>query len=373
MFADWFVPGYKAGGPIRSCLHFVQQMKEKYSIYVITTDRDLHASSPYENVVLHQWTSFDEDVQIYYAAPDQLSWKNILQQVKKTAPDFIYLNSMYSRYFTIYPLLMHRLGYFHAKLVLAPRGMLKQSALQFHRAKKRIFLNVLKWMGIPRRVHFHATDQTELHDICRQFGKQTVATLAANFAAQISQHPKSLAKQPGALKIIFVGRVHPIKNLHYLLQLLPAVEGNIELTVVGSEEDASYTEQCKSMVQQLPARIRVQFTGEIPNHQLPPLIHHHHIFALPTQGENFGHAIFEALAAARPVLISDQTPWRNLRSAKAGWDLPLAEQQAFINALQQAVELNQKEYEEWSKGAWNFVRRFSEQSDLKQLYYSIFS
>src|SRR5690606_23113728 len=107
------------------------------------------------------------------------------------------------------------------------------------------------------------------------FGKQTAVTLAANFAAQIAPYPGTTEKLSGALKLIFVGRVHPIKNLHYLLQLLPFVKGNIRLTVVGNEEDASYAAQCRNMVQQLPENVRVQFAGEIPNQQLPQLIQQH--------------------------------------------------------------------------------------------------
>ena len=131
LFADWFEPGYKAGGPIRSCLHFVQQMQGKYSIYVFTTDRDLHETQPYQNLVIDQWIAFGQDTKIFYCSPARLSWKFILQQIRFVAPDYIYLNSMYSRYFTIYPLMMRGMGLIQQKLVLSPRGMLKESALQF--------------------------------------------------------------------------------------------------------------------------------------------------------------------------------------------------------------------------------------------------
>ena len=40
------------------------------------------------------------------------------------------------------------------------------------------------------------------------------------------------------------------------------------------------------------------------------------LFLLPTGGENFGHAIFEALACGVPALISDQTPWRGLAAGR---------------------------------------------------------
>ncbi len=47
---DWYEPGFKAGGPIRSCVNFVNQMKEDYQIYVLTSDRDLDEQAPYEGI-----------------------------------------------------------------------------------------------------------------------------------------------------------------------------------------------------------------------------------------------------------------------------------------------------------------------------------
>ena len=47
------------------------------------------------------------------------------------------------------------------------------------------------------------------------------------------------------------------------------------------------------------------------------------LFFFPAHGENYGHVIAEAMAAGCPVLISDQTAWRNLEEKGAGWDLPL--------------------------------------------------
>lgn len=372
LFTDWFTPGYKAGGPIRSSLHFVQQMKEGYAIAVFTTDRDLNAPEPYENIIADKWGRFDEGVEVFYCSPEKLSWKFILKQVKTLQPDFIYLNSMYSRYFTVYPLLMRRLGIIEQPIILSPRGMLKASALQFRKSKKKFFLSLLRAMGIHKLVRFHATDTTEQEDIRLHFGHSVAVTTIPNFAGLVKDYPGSSLKNKKELRIVFVGRLHPIKNLDHLLQLLPSVSGSISLTVVGSEEDKSYVAYCKSLISSYPANIQVVFAGELPNNQLPELMEHHHIFALPTRGENFGHAIFEALAEGKPVLISDQTPWRHLVAVKAGWDIDLNRKEAFLAALQQVADFDQQEYDEWSKAAWQHARRFSEQQEVKKLYYNLF-
>lgn len=373
LFADWYEPGYKAGGPIRSCVHFVHQMKDRYTIYVFTTDRDLNDTVPYNNIEPDKWIEYDRSVKVFYCSPEQLTWNHIQKQVKNIGPDFIYLNSMFSRYFTIYPLLMKRLNLISSKFVLAPRGMLKGSALQFKSIKKKIFLTVFRQMRLHRFIHFHATDKTEDADVKKYFGSDSRVTLASNFPGIINEYPGSIEKRKHELSIIFIGRLHPVKNLDFLLQALKTVTGTVSLTIIGNAEDESYVNQCKTIVNSFPNNIQVQFAGEMPNNQIGNIIAQHHIFALPTQGENFGHAIFEALAAGKPVLISDQTPWRNLCKAQAGWDVALQKPEQFAAALQQAVLLDQVEYDALSRGAWQFVRQFVQQSELQTAYNNIFS
>ena len=43
LFSDWYEPGFRAGGPIRSCVNFVQHMQDQYKILVFTSDRDLES------------------------------------------------------------------------------------------------------------------------------------------------------------------------------------------------------------------------------------------------------------------------------------------------------------------------------------------
>jgi glycosyltransferase involved in cell wall biosynthesis len=372
LFADWFEPGYKAGGPIRSCLNFAKQMQDNYNILVFTSDRDLNEQQPYQQIVTGEWIQFDKNIRVFYCPASQLSARFILEQIRKMKPDFIYLNSMYSKYFTIYPLLLRKGGFIRQPIVLSPRGMLKPSAVQFKKTKKKIFLSLMRLAGMQKLIHFHATDQAEQEDIRANFGNKVKITQAANFGGIVTDYPGAVTKTAKELSVVFVGRIHPVKNLDYLLDLLSAVEGRVSLTVIGSEEDKSYSIHCKQLVNKLPGNIQVHFTGEIPNNDLPEYMRQHHIFALPTRGENFGHAIFEALSAGKPVLISDQTPWRHLQMEKAGWDIDLKDKKQFLKALQQAIDLEQHQYNEWSKGAWQLAHQFSLQPGLKEKYFNLF-
>jgi glycosyltransferase involved in cell wall biosynthesis len=373
LFADWFEPGYKAGGPIRSCVNFARYMQGEYEVYVFTADRDLGSPAEYENIPKNEWMVGKGGDRVFYCSPGNLRWSTIYRQMTTLQPDFIYLNSMFSGKFTIVPLLIHRIYRLKSRIILSPRGMLRSSAVRFKSGKKKAFLKSFRWLGFHRRIEFLAADDTEAGDIRRYFGRETRVTKIPNFPASLPLTRAVTGKSSGELKMIYIGRIHPIKNLDYLLLVLKEVRANIRLTVVGSVEDESFWLDCRRIMEDLPANIRVTHAGEIPNDRMPPLIAEHHIFALPTKGENFGHAIFEALALGKPVLISDQTPWRGLQSAGAGWDLSLDRPEEFRLAIEEAAAFDGEEYEGLCRTTWKYIENYIARLDLKHEYKKLFS
>lgn len=371
VMVDWFHPGFKAGGPIRSCVNFADNYKDDFELFVVTSDRDLNDTQPYAGIPANEWVFYKEKVKVFYASPQWLSLSAINKLVQSIKPDVIYLNSMYSRFFALYPLLLKRAGSIRSKVVLAPRGMLKQSAVQFKSGKKKLFLRLFRLLGMQRDIHFHCTDETEVRDVKKFFGDVNTTLLPNNHAVQ---PPLQLVpKETGELNMVFVGRMHPIKNLFFLLEVLAAVKSNVLLTIVAGLEDKVYWEQCRELIEVMPDNITVKMLGEQKHEQVEALLLEHHVMALPTKGENFGHAIFEALAAGRPVIISDQTPWRNLSQYKAGWDLPLTAPQQFVQAIETAAAMDQQTFNEWCKGAWNYCRNYNETSGTKEQYLKLFS
>lgn len=371
IFADWYEPGFKAGGPIRSCVNFAAHMKEGYDLFIFTGDRDLGDRQAYPQIETNRWIEKD-GVQAFYASPGAMNWENILVQVQNIKPDYIYLNSMYSKYFTVYPLLMKSLGMIKAQVVLSPRGMLKSTAVQYKPGKKKFFFQLLKLFRIPGRIVFHATDITEEADIKTLFGNDITTKQISNFPPQ-QKALQPIPKECGTVKLIFVGRVHPIKNLSFLLRCLQSVTGSILLTIVATIEDEAYWLQCREIIESLPETITVELQQDVPHNQVEQLISDHHLFVLPTLGENFGHAIFEALSAGRPVLISDQTPWRNLQEQHAGWDLPLSNEKEFVRVLQEVDGMDDAAFQQWSTGAWQYAKNFTESSNLEERYKELFS
>ncbi|MGN6492502.1 MAG: glycosyltransferase [Agriterribacter sp.] len=347
-------------------------MKDSYDIFVFTTDRDLGETHPYPNIQCDKWVQLN-GINILYASPAYLSWKNFTHNIREIKADYVYINSMYSRYNTLYPLLIKTLGLTDSKLILAPRGMLKKTALQFKTTKKKAFLFLFKLAGIHKKIVFQATDEIEKNDIQKIFGNDVHINLIPNFSPARQLITRVIKKESGDLKIIFVGRIHPIKNLAPLLEYIRTLHSNILLTIIGAVEDEKYWAKCQQIIASLSNRTRVVIKKGVPNADIGNLIADHHILALPTEGENFGHAIFEALAVGRPVLISDQTPWRDLQAKQAGWDLPLNNPPAFVNVLKQVAEMDDANFQIWSKGAHQLAKDYIEKSNIKEAYLKLFS
>jgi glycosyltransferase involved in cell wall biosynthesis len=370
---DWFAPGYKAGGPIQSCVNFAFAMKKEFSIHVLTTDTDHGETVPYPEVIAGQWTtSLHPDIRVFYLRKKGLSRAGLREQIKAVQPDFVYLNHLFSPLFVVYPLWLKWTGRLKGQVVVSPRGALYDSALSVKKWKKTPFLQLFRRMGIHRRVLFHATNEREKAAILRYFPGSRVV-IADNLPNMNQPAFVSCPKRSGAVRIIFVARLVAIKNLLFFLRALETVRATVELTVVGPVEDKGYWEECRAKIATLPANITVNYPGPRRNDELMPLLQQHHIFVLPTTGENFGHSIFEALLAGRPVLISDQTPWLRLAERKAGWDLPIDDPGGFSRIVEETAGWDQARFDEWAASAWEYARRFIENPELQRQYIQLFA
>jgi glycosyltransferase involved in cell wall biosynthesis len=373
ILAEWFAPGYKAGGPIRSCVNFAMEMRSEYDIRVITTDRDYGAAEAYEGLAADTWTDYAEGIRVWYFSPGGMTFSALRTLIQELNPDFLYLNSMFSPAFTIWPLWYKLRGQLSAEVVLAPRGMLHEGALQYKRLKKQLFLGLIGLTGISRRIRFQATDSQEVLDIRNRLHPAAEVVEVANFPVNCAAPPAPLEKRPGSLRIVFISRISPKKNLDFLLALLPDVQARIQLDLYGPVEEASYWDKCQQQIAGLPDRMTVAYCGELEYPEVSPTLARYHLFCLPTHGENFGHAIFEALAAGRPVLISDQTPWRGLANQQAGWDISLSTPDAYLAAIELIAQMDQQEWDRWSENAWLFAKSYVQHAGLKEKYSSLFA
>ncbi len=330
---------------------------------------------PYPEVAVDTWLPYGQHAQVCYLAPGQQRRSVIFDRIREIRPDIIYLNSMFSTVFTLHPLWGLWRKSFNSKVVLAPRGMLQAGAMQYKTLKKRSFLQLLRATDLPQRLRFHATDQQEQADIIRYLGVgvdriQVIPNLPQPPVCQVRQ----MEKRSGVAKMLFLSRVVPKKNILGLLQLLVKMPpcGQLQLTIAGPVEDAAYWADCEAVIAQMPAHIEVDYRGAVPHPATRAQLEDHHFFVLPTFGENFGHSIFEALACGRPVIISDQTPWRDLHDKGIGWDLPLDDAPGWQQVLREMLAMDQDAYDTLCQRAYAFAQAFLRERKLKDRYLELF-
>jgi len=372
IFIDWFSPAYKAGGPITMIENLVLQLNSELEIFIVTGDRDLGEEAPMPGVVLDTWVEFAANVSVMYVSKPVLSLSFIRRIVNEVNPGVVYCNGMYSVPFTIYPMFLKGFGVIKCKVIVGPHGMLKPSALKYKKCKKMAFLSLMRIMHLPAKVVFHATDADEVEEIRNQLGPVEIFSVM-DMPAPPRKAVLTLDKKALHLRLVFIGRVHPIKNLELVLLTLKQVKGNVELRIVGMIEDVEYWNYCQKLMADLSGDIRVVYVGGLGHKDVIKEIDNAHMLFLPTKGENFGHAIYESLSAGKPVLISDQTPWHGLYDAKAGFDLGLTDSMGFLNCLQSAVDWDNQTYKCWSQGAVSYVTRKLDHSKLMENYFNLFS
>jgi glycosyltransferase involved in cell wall biosynthesis len=347
-----FLPGSRYGGPVRTVANLLERLGDEYDFRVFTSDHDFRSSTRYD-LPSDCWLDWQGQGQVRYASRAQRGWRALASMGRELAPDLIYLNSFFHPRFSLLPVQLWRVGAFgNAALVLAPRGEFAPGALAQKSWKKRLFLALARRLGGYGSVLWQASSEFEEQDIRRVLGSSARIHVAPNLGRlPVAGSTRRRIKQPGELRLLFVGRLSPMKNLPFLLRILAEVPGHMSLKVAGPSEETGHEELCHALAAALPGNVHVEFLGAMDPEALPDLLDNADLLVQPSLGENFGHSILEALCHGLPVLISNRTPWRGLEARRAGWDLSLEDPGVFRHALEQALAWSETERQTWSAGA----------------------
>ncbi len=374
VMAGFYVPSIKGGGPIQSIKNLVDNLSDRYEFYIVAADRDLGDDKPFSSINVDEWLQVG-NAKVFYTDYSKLTWKKTAEIINSVKYDVMYLNSFFSFKDSIVPILLSKIKRISRKpIVLAPRGQFSIGALSLKSSKKQQYIKIAKMFGFYKDIVWHATAFTEKKDIENVFGSGEKVIVANNLTARYDElkFDKNILKRKGELKIVFVSRVHPKKNLKGAIELLRSIKGKIEFNIYGPLEDKNYWSECERTIADLPGSIKVSYKGIANHDNILDIFKSHHVFLFPTLGENFGHVISESLIGGCPVIISDQTPWLNLAEYNVGWDINLKDETKFIKVLQSCVDLDIDKYEEMSRNAFLFgIKKSNEDKDIT-LYHKLF-
>jgi glycosyltransferase involved in cell wall biosynthesis len=361
VFSDWYFPGFKAGGPIRSLMNIVDNVDCDF--FIVTRITDYHTDEPYQGIAENIWTPTTTNTNVMYVKESMMTFAFVESLIGERKYHKFYLNSLFSPLFTILPLRVLKKHKKNSRTIVAPRGMLKSGALSVKSKKKKLFLLVAKLTGLYGGVTWHATSKVEGEEIRAVFksGHVHVAEVLASVPKNIVSKPN---KHSGMAKFVSFTRISEEKGVLEAITFLSKLptEYSFGFDIYGAMPEGDYLEKCKSALIDSPNR-GIRLMGEVNPNELATIYSNYHFFLLPTWGENFGHAISEALCHSTPVIISNKTPWKGLEKEKAGWDLPLKEAE-FVLKLTLAAQMGQDDYSLWSTGARAFGLKHAENAHV---------
>lgn len=367
------MPGYKAGGPIQSVANLSAHLKEEFNLKIITTDRDFKSTKPYDSVELNKWININ-GIEVYYIGIDDLHSDFVLKLIQNTAHNILYLNSLFSKYFAVLPLRWKKKGLINSKVIIAPRGMLRKTALAVKPIKKKLFLRYAKIYKLFQDITWQSTSNEETFEIKKEIGTKVNVVQVSNFPSAIKPI-KAIDKKVFNLKLCFIARIVDIKNLSFAIDVLMKVNKQfiIEFDVFGPVEDESYFLLCDNKSKLLPKHINYTYKGELPSEVVDDSLSNYHALFLPTQTENFGHIIVQAFQNGRPVIISDNTPWKSLSQHQVGFDINLSSLPDFVSAIETMAELPEEDYKLMCQSSLRYIHQKLNIEMIKQDYLKLFN
>lgn len=389
IFYDHFYPAWKAGGPVQSLVNLVRQLYNDYDLYVVCKPHEMNEQSILPGIQVNTWMIWDkveakvEDkvevkgmAKVFYRDYSGGHHFQLRELIASVNPDAIFINGLFSLHFTIRPLqyaVAFCKQHTNCKLILSARGMLHPGALSQKSFKKKIFLAFFKMAGWHKAVHWHATDEQELHYIKQQFGTTVNVLVAGNFPnlLPVSSMPE---KKEHELMMGTVALISPMKNHLAVLQALQKSSAFIQWHIYGPVKDAAYWKECEQLIQNLPKNIKVVYHGELSPADLTKAMEQFQLFIMPSKSENFGHALLEALSAGKPVITTNTTPFKHLQDAKAGYSADVNHlQEELAIAIEKFAAMNENELTEYSNGARAFGANFVDVGVIRKQYDVLFS
>ena len=346
---EYFVPGFKAGGPLRSIWNLVLALGDQFEFYVYTRDRDDGDDQAFASVTRDRWQDVGK-ARVFYASPARLSIASLARAIAGVAPDAIYLNSAFAP-MTLRILMLRRLGIVRQPMIVAPRNELSPGALSLKGAKKRAFLSIGRATGLYDRLIWQCSNDAEAAQV-RDVFTDARTVIACDVATAIPGEIASTeqAKEAGRARLVYLSRISPKKNLLTALQAVLTCTGAVTFDIYGPIQDEQYWNECLRLIQRMPSNVAVSYCGPLPPDQIPEKLASYHYFVLPTLGENFGHAIHEALSLGLPVLIGSETPWTAVTAMKAGWIVE-SDVDAWRKAIESAVQMDAVDFRAMAQNA----------------------
>ena len=312
-----FYPSSAYGGPIEAVYRLCRLLAEqRHDVRVLTTNGNgRNAVIP---VDLGREVALADGLRVRYC--ERRSRQSVSPILVKLLPsyvrwaDVVHLSGVYS-FPTIPTLLACRL--LGKPVVWSPHGALQRWTHSRRVVGKKLFELACKAV-MPRTVVCHVASAEE-GDHCHRVGSVDVAILP--HGVDIPPLPAPPGSSNGTLRMLYLGRLDPIKGIENLLTacriLLDTSPLKWSLRIVGGG-DLEYVRQLDEKVRELGLTGQVVMPGAVTGQAKDHIFDGVDLVVVPSHRESFGLVVAEALAHGVPVVVSTGAPWQAIEAVRCG-------------------------------------------------------
>lgn len=244
--------------------------------------------------------------------------------------------------------------------IAQPCGMLQNWSLAQQRLKKR-----LAWALYQRRLLLGASG---LVAASPAEARETAARLPVSRPLHCIAHGVDQPASGAAARkrqAVFLGRLHPVKQVNVLLDAWSTLKPEGWTLLIAGGGEPAYVASLKSRAKALGLDEGVRFLGPVYGDGKQALLAESQLFLQPSQQENFGLAVAEALAHGLPALTTRAMPWSALEGAGCGWSVA-SDAPAITACLREALAQSPETLAAMGEKARRFASRFSWEETARQ-------
>lgn len=359
----YYIPGFKSGGPQQTIKNLTELFGYQVNIYIYTQNCDLDERIPYENIETEKWIKVG-NANVMYEKPELYCGKTM----EKLYNEFrvIYSCGLFEKNSIAILTIHKKYKQSEKKIYIAPMGVFSPGALKAKKIKKKLFLYLFRYMGCFDNIIWSFTSWLEIEDARKVLGNKLKNNyiIAEDLPRKIDfeKQEQILKKRKfdSKIKIVFLSRICPQKNLLMCFDVLKNINESVVFDIYGTIEDQKYWNKCLEEKKLLSEKIVVNYQGNVRPETVIDILTKYDIFLLPTKGENYGHVIYESLAAGCFAVISDTTPWMDIEKNNCGKICNLDKLEDFSEAIRHYISSSPKERLEMHINAIRYAKNKNE-------------
>ena len=326
----------KVGGPARSVTTLVAALNRRPDMRAIVVTQQIKNEPIFMNELPAESVSIARLASRGGAATGAALVSLVGNEVERFRPDIIHDHGLWK---PAHQRIWRLSNELKIPVALHTRGMLMPGALDQKKVKKKIAYSLYQKRLLERVNVLVATSEPERASL-RSLGLTQPIAVVPNAIQPIEIKKPGKSETKISKRILFLGRIHPIKGISLLLEAWALVRTpGWSVTLAGPDEDG-YVAKVKRQISSLGLEGSVFYVGEVNGSAKAELLCDSDLFVMPSISENFGLSIAEALSYGLPVITTHGTPWEAIASGGCGWWVEY-QLDAFVSALKEATSLSE--------------------------------